>query len=195
MLKGIIATSLCILFVFIAGTALALEFSADTVSTTGNHKVSGKIYYTDDKFRTDIKSPQDMTMIVRQDKKIVWNIMHDQKMYMEMPIREENKPRVTKEFEGEIERKLLGKETIDGHPTEKYLITYKLIDSTQQVYQWWATDINFPVRTEAVNGEWRQEYRNLKMGKQPDSLFVVPAGYKKFDMPAGMMMPGGMKAR
>jgi hypothetical protein len=136
-----------------------------------------------------------MSMITRQDKKVVWNIMHDQKMYMEMPIREENKPRVTKDFEGEIERKLLGKETIDGHPTEKYLITYKLGDNTQQVYQWWATDINFPIKTEAVNGEWKQEYRNIKMGKQPDSLFAVPAGYKKFDVPAGMMMPGGMKAR
>lgn len=195
MLKGIIAISLCILFVFIAGTALALDFSADTVTTTGQHKVSGKIYYTDDKFRTDIKSPQDMTMIARQDKKVVWNIMHDQKMYMEMPIREENKPRVNKEFEGEIERKLIGKETIDGHPIEKYLITYKVRDNTNQVYQWIATDINFPIKTEDVDGKFTQEYKNIKMGKQDDSLFEVPAGYKKFDVPGGMMMPGGMKTR
>jgi len=195
MLKGIIAISLCILFVFIAGTALALDFSADTVTTTGQHKVSGKIYYTDDKFRTDIKSPQDMTMIARQDKKVVWNIMHDQKMYMEMPIREENKPRVNKEFEGEIERKLIGKETIDGHPTEKYLITYKVRDNSNQVYQWIATDINFPIKTEDVDGNFTQEYKNIEMGKQDDSLFEVPSGYKKFDVPGGMRMPGGMKTR
>lgn len=195
MLKRFIAVSLCIFSLFISGTALAIEFSADTVTTTGQHTMSGKIFFSDDKFRMDINAPQTMTMITRQDKKVIWNIMHDQKMYMEMPIREENKPRVNKEFEGEIERKLLGKETIDGHPTEKYLITYKVENSTQQVYQWWATDINFPVKTEAVNGEWKQEYRNLKMGKQPDSLFEVPSGYKKFDMPGGMMMPGGMKAR
>ena len=35
------------------------------------------------------------------------------------------------------------------------------------------------VKTEAVNGEWKQEYKNLKMGKQPDSLFEIPTGYKK----------------
>jgi hypothetical protein len=186
---------LFIFSLFISGTALAIEFSADTATTTGQHTMSGKIYFSDDKFRMDMNAPQTMSMITRQDKKVIWNIMHDQKMYMEMPIREENKPRVTKEFEGEIERKLLGKETIDGHPTEKYLITYKDRNNTQQVYQWWATDINFPIKTEALNGEWKQEYKNIKMGKQDDSLFTVPAGYEKFDMPGGMMMPGGMKPR
>lgn len=169
MLKKFIATAVFILL--ISGTALAIEFSADTVTTTGKHTMSGKIFFSDDKFRMDINAPETMTMITRQDKKVVWNIMHDQKMYMEMPIREENNPRVTKEFEGEIERKLLGKETIDGHPTEKYLITYKLMDNTQQVYQWWATDINFPVRTEAVNGEWKQEYKNFKNGKTTGQPF------------------------
>jgi hypothetical protein len=195
MLKRFIAVSLCIFSLFISGTALAIEFSADTVTTTGEFKTSGKIYFSDDKFRMDINAPQTMTMITRRDKNVVWNVMHDQKMYMEIPLREENRPRVEKEFEGEIERKLLGKETIDGHPTEKYLITYKVRDNTHQVYQWWATDINFPIKTEAVNGEWKQEYKNIKMGKQDDSLFKVPAGYEKFDMPGGMMMPGGMKTR
>ena len=195
MLKRFIAVSLCILFLFISGTALAIEFSADTVTTTKDFKTSGKIYFSGDKFRMDIHAPQPMSMITRRDKNVVWNVMHDQKMYMEMPLREENKPRVEKEFEGEIERKLLGKETIDGHPTEKYLITYKDKDDTHQVYQWWATDIKFPVKTEAVNGEWEQEYKNINMGKQPDSLFEVPEGYKKFDMPGGMMMPRGMKPR
>jgi hypothetical protein len=33
------------------------------------------------------------------------------------------------------------------------------------------------------------------MGKQDDSLFEIPAGYKKFEMPGGMMMPGGMKSQ
>ncbi len=195
MLKRFIVVSLCVLSILISGTALAIEFSADTVTTTGEYKTSGKIYFTDDKFRMDIKSPENITMITRQDKKVVWNVMHDEKMYMEMPISEENKPRVEEKFEGEIERKLLGKETIDGHPTEKYLITYKVENSTQKVYQWWATDINFPVKTEDVDSKWKQEYKNINMGKQDDSLFEVPAGYKKFQMPGGMMMPSGMNTK
>jgi len=195
MIKKFTVVSLCILFIFISGTALAIDFSADTITTTGQFKTSGKIYFTDDKFRMDMKSPQNMTMITRRDRKVVWNVMHDQKMYMEMPLRDENRPQVEREFEGEIERKLLGKETIDGHPTEKYLITYMVENSTQQVYQWWATDINFPIKTEDVDGQWRQEYKNINMGKQADSLFEVPAGYKKFDVTGGMMMPGGMNTK
>ena len=193
MLKRFIATVVFVLL--ISGTASALELSADFVMTSGGFSSSGTMYFTADKIRVDMNSPQKMSTITRMDKKVVWNIMHDQKSYMEMPFAEGRKPKVDREYAGEIERKLVGKETIDGHPTEKYLITYKESNNTNKVYQWWATDINFPVKTEDVDGQWKQEYKNIKMGKQDDSLFEIPAGYEKFQMPAGMMIPGGMKHR
>ncbi|HMK49021.1 MAG TPA: hypothetical protein VK435_03120, partial [Thermodesulfovibrionales bacterium] len=83
--------------------------------------------------------------------------------------------------------------------TIKYLITYKINNEKNQVYQWMATDIKFPVKTAAVDGSWSQEFRNVKMGNQSDSLFEIPAGYQKMAMPQfpGMSgvpgMPGGMK--
>jgi len=193
MLKKFIITAVFI--ILISGTALALELSSDFVTTHGGFTTSGKIYLTADKIRMDMDSPQKMSSITRMDKKVIWNVMHDQKSYMELPFVEDRKPRVEKKYEGEIERKLLKKETIDGHPTEKYLITFKERDKTNKVYQWWATDINFPVKTEDFNGQWKQEYRNIKMGKQDNSLFEIPAGYKKFEIPAGMMMPGSMKTK
>jgi hypothetical protein len=193
MLRKFIA--IAVFMLLISGTASALELSADFVSSHGEFTTSGKMYITPDKFRMDMSSPQDMSSITRMDKKVVWNVMHDQKSYMELPFVEERKPRVEKEYKGEIERKLVGKETIQGHPTEKYLITYKARGNTDQVYQWWATDINFPIKTEDVNGKWKQEYKNIKMGKQDDSLFEIPEGYKKFDMPGGMMLPGKMKTQ
>jgi outer membrane lipoprotein-sorting protein len=193
MLRKFIA--IAVFMLLISGTASALELSADFVSSHGEFTTSGKMYITPDKFRMDMSSPQNMSSITRMDKKVVWNVMHDQKSYMELPFVEERKPRVEKEYKGEIERKLVGKETIQGHPTEKYLITYKARGNTDQVYQWWATDINFPIKTEDVNGKWKQEYKNIKMGKQDDSLFEIPEGYNKFDMPGGMMLPGKMKTQ
>lgn len=193
MFKRFIATAVFILL--ISGTASALELSADFVSSHGNFTTVGKMYITPDKIRMDMSSPQDMSSITRMDKKVVWNVMHDQKSYMELPFVEDRKPRLEKEYKDEIERKLVGKETIDGHPTEKYLITYKARRKSDQVYQWWATDINFPIKTEDINGKWKQEYKNIKMEKQDDSLFEIPAGYKKFEMPGGMMIPGGMKSQ
>jgi outer membrane lipoprotein-sorting protein len=176
------------LFVF-SGSALAFEFSADMIMThKGMGKTTSKIYYKKDRFRMDMKAPEEMITITRLDKKVVWNIMPDQKMYMELPFTIENKPMVEEKFEGEIDRKYLGSETIDGHPAKKYLITYKIDNKKEQVYQWWATDINFPIKTASADGSWVQEYKNIKMGSQQNSLFELPKGYKKFQMPAGMNM-------
>lgn len=177
-----------LLFVFLlSGTALAVEFSADTISTyKGEHETKGKIYFKADRFRMDMKAHEDMIMITRVDKKVIWNIMPAQKMYMEMPFDLKNKPKVEEKFEGELDRKLVGNETIDGHPAKKYLITYKSGNEKHQVYQWFATDINFPVKTSAIDGSWSQEFKNIKIGSQQDSLFEVPAGYKKIQMPGGM---------
>jgi hypothetical protein len=151
-------------------------------------KMTGKMYFKADKFRMDMKSPQAMTTITRVDKNLMWNIMHDQKMYMEMPMDLRNKPMVEEQFDGEIERTEVGSETIDGHPTKKYLITVKTDDTVQKVYQWWATDIHFPVKTAAFDGSWTQEFKNVSLEKQPDSLFEVPSGYRKFQMPGGIDM-------
>jgi hypothetical protein len=171
-------------------SAVAIEFSADTVITPkGGDKITGKLYYKPDRFRMEMKAHEDMIVITRMDKKVAWNIMSAMKMYMEMPFDLKNRPMVEDKFEGETERKLIGSETIDGHPTKKYLITYKSGSRTDQVYQWIATDINFPLKTAATDGAWIQEFRNVRIGSQPNSLFEIPAGYQKMDMP---QMPGGM---
>jgi len=191
MLKKLLLISL--LIVLSSSTALAIEFSADTITTMkGGQKVAGKMYFKPDKFRMDMKTNQDMIIITRIDKKVAWNIMIKQKMYMEMPLDLRNKPKVEEKYPGEIERKEVGREMIDGHPTTKYLITYKIDDKKNQVYQWLAKDIKFPIKTAGVDGSWTQEFRNIKMGAQPDSLFEVPLGYTKMQMP---QMPGGMNLK
>jgi outer membrane lipoprotein-sorting protein len=175
-------------FLLFSAVASAFEFSADTVMTTPQGKMAGKMFFKPDRFRMDMNTRGGMSMITRMDKKVVWNVMNGQKMYMEMPFNpnQKNKPMVEKKVDGEIERKQVGTETIDGHPTTKYLITYKASGRTTQIYQWWAKDINFPVKTAALDSSWSQEFRNIKIGAQSDSLFEVPAGYRKMSMPSGM---------
>ena len=36
------------------------------------------------------------------------------------------------------------------------------------------------------NGEFSMEYKNIKEGNIPATVFEVPAGYQKMSMPAGM---------
>ncbi|MEW6068168.1 MAG: DUF4412 domain-containing protein [Nitrospirota bacterium] len=188
--KSFITLSIILLF---SVPALAIEFSADMIMIfKGGDKTLAKVYYKADRFRMDMKSPQKGTVITRIDKKVVWNIMPDEKMYMEMPFNPEKKPHVEEKFEGEIKRKHIGNEIINGHPSKKFLVTYKVGKEEQNAYQWIANDIKFPVKRAAVDGSWIQEFKDIKMGPQPNSLFEIPAGYRKFQMPGGMMMPGGM---
>ena len=177
-----LAVLLSLIFMF-SGVALAAEFSADTVSTGKGHTNTGKAFFSKDKYRIDMDT-HNTTMITRMDKKVIWTIMRDKKMYMEKAYDDmKDRPMVEQKMVGEVERKEVGAETIDGHPTKKYLVTRKSGIGQHQVYSWLATDINFPIKTTAVDGSWSQEYKNIKLGSQPDSLFEVPAGYTKFQMP------------
>lgn len=190
MKMGLFVSAVVFLLMFsLISSTYAIEFSADSIMTSKDgHKTFSKMFYKKDMFRIDMRSPDDISMITRLDKKIVWNVMHREKMYMEMPITDTKKPLVEEKLEGEIDRKLISKETIDGHPTEKYLITYKHGNKEEKIYQWVATDIKFPIKTQAFDGSWTQEFKNVNIKEQPLSLFEVPSGYKRFQMPEGMPM-------
>lgn len=181
-----------VVFFAITSIIYGAEFSADFVMKSGGMSTSGKMFFAQDKFRMDMNAPQKITSIVRLDKKEVINIMHEQKMYMIMPFDNQNKPKVEEKLEGEIERKKVGTEVIDGHPTTKYLVICNVDNKKQEFYQWFADDIKLPLKIEAKDGSWSQEFKNVKMGKVSDSVFEIPAGYRKLGIPgigSGINLP------
>ncbi len=180
------AITLCL-----ATAAWALEFSADAVTTAQGRTMNSKMFVKDKKSRMEMQGRPGYT-IMRGDKEVVWMVNPDQKSYMEMKLDPTRKPKVEEKIQGEVSRKLVGSETIDKHPAQKYEVTYTVQGKTEKMYQWIATDINFPVKSASVDGSWTTEYKNIKMGGQSDDLFEVPAGYKKSTMPAMPAMPKGM---
>jgi hypothetical protein len=171
------------IFLF-GGIAVAQDFSADMVSTTKAGVSTGKIFVAKEKTR--METPQ-TTIITRIDKNVVWILMPAQKMYMEQPLKPENVVATTDKMPGEIERKLVGKETIDGETTNKYKIVYVTADKKETIFQWIAADSGLPIKSAAVDGSWIIEYKNLKTGKQPDPLFEIPTGYQKFSLGVPVM--------
>ena len=163
---------------------MAKEYSATMVSKSAEKTITTQIYMKPDKFRTDTKIAGTST-IVRKDLNKVWTLMPAQKVYMEMPGMADAPSTQTVEdkVKGEVSRKKVGSETIDGHPATKYEITTEADGKTMQIHQWWATDISFPVKMAAVDGSWSMEYKDIKIGDQPDSLFEIPSGYKKMTLP------------
>ena len=174
--------------------ALAIELSADMITSgKGQQAHTSKMYLRGGKYRMEVPEQHQYT-IVRQDKNVMWIIMPDKKSFMEMPFDPKQKPRIEERQAGEVSRKLIGSESIDGHPTQKYEVTVKEGTKTEKFYQWMATDVHFPIKTAATDGSWSVEYKNIKTSV-PDTLFEVPAGYQKMSLPTMPGMGGAMKRK
>jgi hypothetical protein len=192
MRRAVLACGLVVLGLGLVTDASALEYSADMVSTAHGQSTVTKVFAKDQKLRMESKGAPTYS-IMRVDKQVTWLVIPDQKSYMEMKLDRSQAPKADEKVEGEVSRKLIGPETVGGHPTQKYEVTYTAAGKTEKMYRWIASDIKFPVKMAAVDGSWTLEYRNINMATQPDGLFEVPSGYKKITMPSmpGMPKPPG----
>ena len=162
---------------FMATIVLAQDFSADMINTSKGGIFKGKIFIGKDKTR--METPQSIT-ITRMDRNVVWILMPKDKMYMEQPFDPGKVVAGSEKVSGEIERKLIGKEMIDGKMTGKYQIVYNQNGKRETIFQWLATGLMIPIKTAAGDNSWTMEYKNIKIGKQSDALFEVPPDYEKF---------------
>lgn len=176
---------------FLADFALASDFSADMISNTREGTIEGKVYFTKGKMRMEAAG---VSTITRLDKNTVWMLMPNDNKYMELPLQPSNIVIGRDKVTGEIERQLLGRETIDGKITDKYRIVYELGNRRQAILTWVIADLDIPIKTVAEDGSWSVEYSNIMAGTQPASLFEIPSGYQKVDMsslPAAGNLPDG----
>jgi outer membrane lipoprotein-sorting protein len=174
--------------------ALAIELSADTITTgKGKQTHTSKMYLKGEKYRMEMPG-QHQYIILRQDKNVMWIVMPDNKSFMEMPFDPKQKPRIEEKQTGEVSRKLIDSENIDGHPTQKYEVTVREATKIEKFYQWMATDIHFPIKIAAIDGSWSVDYKNIKTSVS-DMLFEVPAGYQKRSLPTMPGMGGAMKGK
>jgi hypothetical protein len=181
-MRNRISVLVCISCAVITGLLLiensfAQDFSADVVSKSkeGTHK--GRMFISGAKTRMEMA---DSVMISRPDKSLVWMLMPQQKMYMESPLTPQNIIMTEEKAPGEISRKFIATETIDGKPADKYEVVYASGNRNEAVFVWLLKDIKFPVKTTAKDGSWSIEYKNINTAKQGSDLFEIPSGYKKF---------------
>ncbi|MDR3588746.1 MAG: hypothetical protein P4N41_03705 [Negativicutes bacterium] len=174
------------------GAALAMEFSADVISTSGGKTVSsGKMWFSNDRMRLETqpselkgKDQPQAVVITRLDKLVVWILMAKEQKYLEqsfsgmIPVVSESVGNV------QVDRQLLGSEVIDGRTANKYRVTTTVKGKSTVTYQWLGADSGIPLKFSDEKGQFIQEYRNLVVGPQDPSLFEVPAGYQKMSIPS-----------
>lgn len=177
-----------------SGMTFAAEFMADLIQKRQGIEMKGKIYVKGEKMRMDMTMEGEKTStITRIDKKIVWIIKHEDKMYMEMPsmVGTLQAGKVDEDLKKIADKKKVGTEKVNGYKCDKYLIIYK-DKSMGKMTQWISKKLNYPIKMvyHSSYGDMYTEYKNIKEGKVKDSVFEIPKGYEKMSMPGiGGQMP------
>jgi hypothetical protein len=178
------------------------EFSATVTKTVAGKTITGKTFISKNKMRDESQTGEKTGVtIIRMDKGVTWVLMEN-KQYMEMAGMD-NKDLTLMEKESELKFiiKDLGKEKVNGYVCEKkqYIDKEK---KTGVTTMWYSPKLKYMVKNEhSQDGKvsFTMELSTIKEGKQPASLFEVPAGYTLFDpmsqVPPEMrgMMKGMMK--
>ncbi len=90
---------------------------------------------------------------------------------------------------GTMALNLQGQETIDGRAVEKWEVVVEAPGrQATRTFQWYDPELKLAVRQEFPGGAV-SELKNIRVGKQPDDLFVVPAGYTLAPQPEGQATP------
>lgn len=166
-----------VIFLLFFNVVLAEDFSADMISRTQSFDTEGRIFVSNNKIRMEMMGT---ISIVRMDKNVSWMLMPEQKTYMELPIKPQDIIATSEKIPGEVKRELIGKETISGNSTDKYKVIYSMSGQEAFMFVWLVPGSNIPVRTQAQDGSWMIEYRNINIAPQSASLFEIPSGYQKF---------------
>ncbi len=186
--------TLSIIGLGIAVSGNAAEFSADMIQKSPMGNTNGKVFVKGENFRQEMNmGGQNQIMIFQKDKGVVWILMPGQRMYMEMAAggQQNIAPTTPEEMEKMGDKKYLGKEKVNGYKCKKYRYTSN-DPSVGTTTMWISKKLNFPIKTEmkSSSGPMSMEYKNIQEKKLPDSLFKIPAGYRKMSMPSMPNMPG-----
>ena len=120
-----------------------------------------------------------VTSVLRPDKKVKYLIYPTAQSYLAMPLSAED----TLVANEKMEKKPLGRETLDGHPCVK---NTSIVKSTKgstliQATTWNATDLkDFPIQIEMKESGNTTiiHFQNVNLNKPDARLFDIPAGYK-----------------
>lgn len=198
MKRAVVHVASIFVFSLFAVTAFGADpgtfknYSADMETTTAQGSFTSKIFFKDTKMRMERNTQGRKSInILRPDKKVIWMLMVESKTYMEIQLDMSKQDIQSKLHDPNIktDKEFIANEVVDKHPTKKYHLTITTDGKKEKSgYIWEATDLgNFPVKYESEDKKMTTVWKNIKTGGVTDSVFELPAGYKKMDMPA---MPG-----
>jgi hypothetical protein len=191
MKRCLVATGIMFLFTLaMISSASAAGLTADMITKEGKITSKGKVYVNGTKIRSD-KGNTPIYNIVRGDKGVFWQVNGAENTYVEAKITPAVNLWTTEKIPGEVSRKEVGSEKIDGYAVKKYEVSVKQGKNTYTYHQWVATDLRFPVKVANLNGKWSVEYKNIKKESPADTVFNLPKGATLDTMSVPDVLSGG----
>jgi len=181
-----------------------VDYAGDWHMETAEGTMVGKVYHAGGLERRELnEGGERIVMIMRPDKKLMWNLMPNERMYMETAL---GKDKARKDDLGQydIEQSVVGEETVDGRRTtkSKIIMKEKKPGGGKLGGFWWMSRDGIIVKMDMLaidqgsKERIKMELTNLQVGKQDPKLFEIPPGYEKAGGMGGlgkMMMGGGGK--
>jgi protein dithiol oxidoreductase (disulfide-forming) len=171
------------------------QFSATMVTTVpGVGDVTSKIYKSGDRLRRDMPKMPDIPVmppgmklppqptgytLTLLKENTVYQVMGAQCTQMTVAGGSQTNPFADM---GEVTRKDLGTEVVDGHPTKITQISITKDGHNVVRKAWLATDLHdFPLQIE-MSSSMRITYKDVSLSDPPDSLFAKPANCTKTEI-------------
>lgn len=175
-----------------------VEYAAIRTMEMSGAVMTGPISFTPMKQRDeiDMKGTR-MITITRRDKGVAWQLMPDQKMYMETKLGAVSEDRPADLSGYTIETTEIGPEVVNGIATTKNKLIMTAKDGSKFGGFSWVTAEGITLKSDAIamakgsKERIRMELTDLVVGPQDPSNFEIPAGYSLMNM-SNMMMQGMM---
>lgn len=183
-MKWIPALALCVVLGGVTSPAESVQFIADQVTHSGGHTHRASLYHRDDMWRIEHNDPGSIEVtIVRKDKGLMWLLVGRTKQFATMSFDASSAGMFERSMVHEVRRETIGTEVLDGHPTTLFQITAQEGQQDVVYYQWWAEDLQVPLRIARKDGAWIVEYRNVKLRSLSQRLFELPLHYRPIEPP------------
>ncbi len=185
-MKKIVLKVLALYFVVVS-TVVAVEFSADEVTVIAGG-MKGKIYYKNSTTRRN--EAMGMIMILKYPS--MYQVFTNTKKYivlnMEEEINKSKNPMAGISFEEIVKKndmKKVGTETIQDFDCVIYKGDFAFSEKIPPMHMkiWYSEKLEYPLKMDmtlpAPMGTMSSHLENIKVEKQADALFEIPAGYTK----------------
>ena len=158
--------------------SLPKQFSVMQIIKVGGGEIVQKIFVDGDKIRVEGPTGvQQQINIIRKDKKTIYTLFPDERIYFEHPVKEETPLFDITPGDPAAKWTSVGTDMLQGVLCDKYLMESKAGKATF----WIGKETGAPVQIIPEKGNVLVEWKDYKVGPQPEELFVVPSNYQQIE--------------